>query len=544
MSILDFLVSFAKEYGDDALQFIAAGEAGQAGSEAAGLSAQAAREAIAAQQQAQQQLRADLSPFQQFGAQALGPLAAEIGFGFTPGPLQTIPGFGTFGGAQVNPQLGGPSQVSADIDPSPGTADQIKGVLDTLAPTNPYLAAISGLVNLTYDEGTPFVLGINAPENPNIPVYLAAAGLPQDTPLTNPQIAELRRILEAEGKIERIPDYTVDGVRFGGNVRIPGGLSAKDIAEQSSTNGRLQNVANAPVIQDYLQSDAYQDFLGPAARGTTATDFPTTAPLSIPSDAGPGTLPAQTGQAPSVLNQLTGVQSTGQQTGLQRRPNPLLDQAAQLAQRTPGNEMLQRAQQLTMQGSEQFLSPEILENPLLKALQSDVQKRLFANQAARGKLGTGGTAEALQEALVPQAIQFGLQRAALQQQDISNLGRFGFGQEDLTQRQIANLQSLGLGQEDIRQRGIENLFRAAGIGQSSAAQTGVTGANIASNIGQLGLAAGEAERVGRLSEGFGTTAQLGGLANLPIFNPQQQQAQQNPVLNRVQYQPTALGIFE
>ena len=167
--------------------------------------------------------------------------------------------------------------------------------------------------------------------------------------------------------------------------------------------------------------------------------------------------------------------------------------AAQTSQEKPLNPLLQRASDLSMQGSQQFLSPEILENPLLKALQSDVTNRLMANQAARGKLGSGGTAKALQEALVPQAIQFGLQQAGLQQQD------------------IANLQALGATQEDLGQRGIENLFRSAGIGQASAAQTGLSGVDTASTVGGLSGQLGGALAFDPLGRAQARNQQIGGL---------------------------------
>lgn len=167
--------------------------------------------------------------------------------------------------------------------------------------------------------------------------------------------------------------------------------------------------------------------------------------------------------------------------------------AAQTSQQKPLSPLLQRASDLSTQGSQQFLSPEILENPLLKALQSDVTNRLMANQAARGKLGSGGTAKALQEALVPQAIQFGLQQAGLQQQDITNL------------------QGLGATQEDLRQRGIENLFRSAGIGQASAAQTGLSGVDTAATVGRLSGQLGGALAFDPLGRAQARNQQLGGL---------------------------------
>lgn len=51
---------------------------------------------------------------------------------------------------------------------------------------------------------------------------------------------------------------------------------------------------------------------------------------------------------------------------------------------------------LNPQGQSEYIQG----NPLYKALADDAQKRLFSNQAARGKLGSGETAEGLQDALL------------------------------------------------------------------------------------------------------------------------------------------------
>lgn len=75
---------------------------------------------------------------------------------------------------------------------------------------------------------------------------------------------------------------------------------------------------------------------------------------------------------------------------------------------------------------------EILENPLLKAIQDDVQRRVFAGQASRRRIAPTETAVALQNALMPTALNLGLtqqaREQAQQQQNISNLmGLFGMG---------------------------------------------------------------------------------------------------------------------
>ena len=117
------------------------------------------------------------------------------------------------------------------------------------------------------------------------------------------------------------------------------------------------------------------------------------------------------------------------------------------------------------------LGPELLENPLLRTLQDDVTRRLFANQAAQGRLGSGGTAAALQNALIPQAL-------------------------------------------DFRQREIDNLFQTLGIGQASAAQTGAGALSTGARIGEFSpqvARAGTTQRLGREVGRQGTLDALGGL---------------------------------
>jgi hypothetical protein len=126
-------------------------------------------------------------------------------------------------------------------------------------------------------------------------------------------------------------------------------------------------------------------------------------------------------------------------------------------------------------GQSSQLTPDILQSPLLKSLQDDVTRRVFANQAARGRAGGTETAIALQNALVPQAINF------------------------------------GLSQQDLRQRDIDNLFRSVGVGQSSAAQTGVSGLTTAANVGNLSGQMGSALAFDPLGRAQARNQQFGGL---------------------------------
>lgn len=229
--------------------------------------------------------------------------------------------------------------------------------------------------------------------------------------------------------------------------------------------------------------------------------------------------------------------------------NPLLQQA--IAERQAydpmtSNPLLQQAiAERQAYDPTQALSPDILQNPLLKALQEDVTRRVMANQAARGRLGTGGTAEELQKRLVPQAIQFGLQLDQLQREGIAGRERLGLGLDELQragisgrerlgvgvselerqamsgreqfglnldqlQRQaMANRQQLGLSLEDIRQREIANLFGAAGIGQGAAAQTASAGQTAATAMGNLAQAGGAAQGAGILGQAQATGQMIG-----------------------------------
>ena len=94
-------------------------------------------------------------------------------------------------------------------------------------------------------------------------------------------------------------------------------------------------------------------------------------------------------------------------------------------------------------------SSAVLNNPFFQALSADQDQRLLASRAARGKVGSGGTDDALER----QQLLLGNQFA---QQNIGNI-----------------------------QGQIQNQFNAAQVGQSSAAQVGVSGLNTANQVGGI-----------------------------------------------------------
>lgn len=114
-----------------------------------------------------------------------------------------------------------------------------------------------------------------------------------------------------------------------------------------------------------------------------------------------------------------------------------------------------------------------LQNPLLQAMQEDVTRRLMANQAAKGKLGSGSTATSLQSALIPMALDF-------RQQEISN-----------------------------RQQNLNNLFSAAQFGSGFASDLANSRMNLASNIGNLQTGQGQAMAQGKYGEATARNQMLG-----------------------------------
>ena len=138
---------------------------------------------------------------------------------------------------------------------------------------------------------------------------------------------------------------------------------------------------------------------------------------------------------------------------------------------------------------------EILQNPLLQAIQGDVTRRVFANQASRGQLGGAETAVALQNALAPTALNLGL---GLQDRETA-----------ARQRQASNLfDLLRLGSNVAAGQGTAGLTSAAGIGQ--ALQSG----GAAQAAGQLGASQAVSQGIGDLTGllGFG----FGGGFNRPL----------------------------
>lgn len=130
---------------------------------------------------------------------------------------------------------------------------------------------------------------------------------------------------------------------------------------------------------------------------------------------------------------------------------------------------------------------EILENPLLKAIQDDVQRRVFAGQASRRRIAPTETAVALQNALMPTALNLGLTQQAREQAQ--------------------------------QQQNISNLMGLFGMGGNIAAGQGSIGTTAAGGIGSALQAGGAAQAGGALGRGEAISQGLGGLAQIAGASP-------------------------
>lgn len=96
----------------------------------------------------------------------------------------------------------------------------------------------------------------------------------------------------------------------------------------------------------------------------------------------------------------------------------------------------------------------IQNNPFYQSLAKDATDKLFANQAAKGKLGSGGTAEALQNSLLLLGNDLLTQDVA-RKQTLVNTGQTSAAQSGvLTQTGAQNITNLKTGQGDVQAAGI------------------------------------------------------------------------------------------
>lgn len=104
----------------------------------------------------------------------------------------------------------------------------------------------------------------------------------------------------------------------------------------------------------------------------------------------------------------------------------------------------------------------VINNPLLARLQESAFNRISANQAARGKLGSGGTLEALQNSLIPLGLDFFNQRQG-QMYNLANMGQNAAAMTGNTSQNIiqgiGNAQAAGtIGAANARAAGTQNML--------------------------------------------------------------------------------------
>jgi len=185
----------------------------------------------------------------------------------------------------------------------------------------------------------------------------------------------------------------------------------------------------------------------------------------------------------------------GLQSAIGDTSNPLLDLFNQTASADPQNAAFDRLQELnTPQGQTDFIT----NNPFFDQLAGEAQNRLFSNAAARGKVGSGGTAAALQERL------FGI-GSGLLNQERSNLAQSAGLTGDLQSNRLQQLLSGAGINADISSNNINNLFRAVGTGQNAAA---LQGSDISAS----------SDNITNLITGIGDSAAAGGIGAANAFS--------------------------
>lgn len=115
----------------------------------------------------------------------------------------------------------------------------------------------------------------------------------------------------------------------------------------------------------------------------------------------------------------------------------------------------------------------VTENPFFESLANDAERRLLSNAAARGKVGSGGTAVALQDALL--RLGTGLVGQSVQQrQNLATLGaNAAAGQATATQQTGGNISNLITGAGNARAAGRVGAANARQAGFSNLLNTGL-----------------------------------------------------------------------
>lgn len=134
----------------------------------------------------------------------------------------------------------------------------------------------------------------------------------------------------------------------------------------------------------------------------------------------------------------------------------------------------------------------IQENPFFKSLADDAQQRLFANQAATGKLGSGDTAKALQNSILLLGDDL-LQKTITNRMNLSGMGQAAAAdQANLATGQARTLEDLTLQKANADAAGLIGSADALGGGRVASADARGAGAmNVAKLASSVFLAASD-----------------------------------------------------
>lgn len=208
----------------------------------------------------------------------------------------------------------------------------------------------------------------------------------------------------------------------------------------------VENPATAGANATGLPSN---NVVSPTAGGTAATSA-ATAPVGAATTGGSARSFGGAGALLSVGNALMAGSQADAAAEAAKVQARAIDKAT--ATQAPYNELGTAAAQ-QIQQIQADPGAYVQNNPFYKSLADDAQQRLLANQAAKGKVGSGGTASALQD----QLLQLG---NGLVQQQVGTLQN----QVNSGQTAATNTSNLQTGRGDVQASGV--------IGQNNAMQTG------------------------------------------------------------------------
>lgn len=150
----------------------------------------------------------------------------------------------------------------------------------------------------------------------------------------------------------------------------------------------------------------------------------------------------------------------------------------------------------------------IQDNPFYQQMAGDAQNRIFSNAAAQGKVGSGGTAAALQDRLVGMG-------SDLLNREIQQLAGGAGLNADIQNRDIQNLMGLSGQQNQLTQNRFGNTMQTVGLGANAAAGQGSGIQNTGNQITNLLTGIGNAQAAGGIgaANAYGQGASnLAGLA--------------------------------